>query len=151
MGVCRKIAVHVCMYVHRIQNKGFRCSSTDKDGNRSVSRLSALYVFLLRDSSEQQLEDSLGISFRSMNQKKKRKEGVILLVLMPTCPIFNYPSHPLSLGCSEMPTNKPWENFKGLDALFWKLDGGWGERLCTSLDCEILAWNCSRMKFPLGF
>jgi len=52
VGVFRKIAVHVCTYVRGIQNEGFRCSSTDKDGNRSVSRLSALYVFLLCDSSE---------------------------------------------------------------------------------------------------
>lgn len=44
-----------------------------------------------------------------------------MLVLMPTCPVFNYPSHPLSLGCSEMPTNEPGENFKGLDAPLGKL------------------------------
>jgi len=54
-------------------------------------------------------------------KKEKRKEGVIFLVLMSTCPIFNYASHPLSLGCSDMPTNEPWANFKGLDAPFGKL------------------------------
>lgn len=57
-GVYGKIAVHVCGDACGIQNKGFRCSSSDKDGNRSVSRLSA--VCLLCDSSEQQSEDSLG-------------------------------------------------------------------------------------------
>lgn len=67
---------------------------------------------------------------------------------MPMCPIFNYPSHPLSLGYSEMPTNEPWENFKGLDAPFVKTQ--WKE-LCTSSGCKTwleIGWG---QNFPWGF
>lgn len=67
---------------------------------------------------------------------------------MPMCPVFNYPSHPLSLGYSEMPTNEPWENFKGLDAPLIKTQ--W-KKLCISSGCKTwleIGWE---QNFPWGF